>query len=562
MRSAAQWILLSALLVSAGSAPARAIDDSTRARADVTFWESIRDSKEPSEFEAYLKAFPQGRFASLATIRLNKLREAADDRKANAPPAARAPTWLEMQSNAPGAPPSAARPSVRTEAQAGIPKAPQAQPRGWIGAEIRSIDENRARELSLAGPGGVEVVTLVSFGPAASGGLKAGDVVLSADGEPLVDNAHLVRLISAIAPTQSTELAILRGGQRQSVNMTVGNYFEDQWAAAHRNDALGMINLGSLYADGSLVGKNLPEARKWFERAANSGSALAMRTIAGRYETGQGFEQNDREAHSWYSRAVAAGDAQSMFALGLFYVRGRGVERDTRKAVQLYERAAALGHPGAMQNYALALDAGDGAIKNPGLAVEYFRRAAKLGQPEAFSALARAYYEGRGTHQDFREALLWHREAAKRGHGNGYMGIGTMHERGEGGLPKDRAEAIKNYRKAAELNHPDALARLKALKATPHDPAEVQKLLAALGFDPGPRPGPKTADAIRKFQQRQGLPADGTATLRLVGQLREAIKKRDTEAKLAAAKAAAQKARAERSPPVDLDGLRNLEKLD
>ncbi|MBM3530280.1 MAG: PDZ domain-containing protein [Alphaproteobacteria bacterium] len=561
MRAVALRVLLGAALVSGGVATTGAADDAVRARADVAFWESVRNSKDPSELEAYLKSFPQGQFAPLATIRLKKLREAAGDRKADPQPAARAPTWLEMQSNAPGAPPSARSPG-QTEARAGIPKAPQAQVRGWIGAEIRGIDENRARELSLAGPGGVEVISLVSFGPAASSGLKVGDVILSADSEPLVDHAHLVRLISAMHPKQSVSLAMQRDGRQQTVSMTVGNYFEDQWAAAHRNDALGMINLGSLYADGSLVGKNLPEARKWFERAANAGSAVAMRTIAGRYETGQGFEQNDREAFEWYSRAATAGDAHSMFALGLFYVRGRGAERDTRKAAQLFEQAAALGHPGATQNFALALDEGNGAIKNPGLAVEYFRRAAKLGQPEAFAALARAYHEGRGTHQDFREALLWYREAAKRGHSNGYMGIGTMHERGEGGLSKDRAEAIKNYRKAAELNNPDALAKLKALKATPHDPAEVHKLLAALGFDPGPRPGPKTADAIRKFQQSQGVPADGTATLRLVGQLRAALTKKETEGKLAAAKAAAQKARAERAPQPDHGGLQNLEKLD
>jgi len=37
--------------------------------AEVVFWESIRDSKDPAEYRAYLDSYPQGRFASLARIR-------------------------------------------------------------------------------------------------------------------------------------------------------------------------------------------------------------------------------------------------------------------------------------------------------------------------------------------------------------------------------------------------------------------------------------------------------------------------------------------------------------
>lgn len=37
---------------------------------EVVFWESIRDSKNPADFKAYLSAFPEGRFAALARIRI------------------------------------------------------------------------------------------------------------------------------------------------------------------------------------------------------------------------------------------------------------------------------------------------------------------------------------------------------------------------------------------------------------------------------------------------------------------------------------------------------------
>jgi len=43
--------------------------------AEVSFWESVRNSKDPSEFQAYLDAYPDGVFAPLARARLAALRK-------------------------------------------------------------------------------------------------------------------------------------------------------------------------------------------------------------------------------------------------------------------------------------------------------------------------------------------------------------------------------------------------------------------------------------------------------------------------------------------------------
>ncbi len=43
---------------------------------DTVFWESIRDSSAPEEFEAYLELFPDGIFRTLAELRLTRLRVA------------------------------------------------------------------------------------------------------------------------------------------------------------------------------------------------------------------------------------------------------------------------------------------------------------------------------------------------------------------------------------------------------------------------------------------------------------------------------------------------------
>jgi hypothetical protein len=41
---------------------------------EITFWNSIKDSKNPEEFAAYLRKYPQGQFVELARIRMNALR--------------------------------------------------------------------------------------------------------------------------------------------------------------------------------------------------------------------------------------------------------------------------------------------------------------------------------------------------------------------------------------------------------------------------------------------------------------------------------------------------------
>lgn len=40
---------------------------------ELAFWDSIKDSKNPGEYQAYLAAYPQGRFAAIAAIRIKEL---------------------------------------------------------------------------------------------------------------------------------------------------------------------------------------------------------------------------------------------------------------------------------------------------------------------------------------------------------------------------------------------------------------------------------------------------------------------------------------------------------
>ncbi|CAM2151344.1 Formylglycine-generating enzyme family protein [Pararobbsia alpina] len=54
---------------------------------EITFWDSIKDSSYASDYEAYLKAYPNGRFATLARARIDRLRTAASAPSGGAAPA-------------------------------------------------------------------------------------------------------------------------------------------------------------------------------------------------------------------------------------------------------------------------------------------------------------------------------------------------------------------------------------------------------------------------------------------------------------------------------------------
>jgi TPR repeat protein len=69
---------------------------------------------------------------------------------------------------------------------------------------------------------------------------------------------------------------------------------------------------------------------------------------------------------------------------------------------------------------------------------------------EAWYQKAASYFQGKGVPKDYAEALKWYRKAADQGHALAQNGVGVCYERGCGVL-KDYAEAVKWFRKAAEL---------------------------------------------------------------------------------------------------------------
>jgi formylglycine-generating enzyme required for sulfatase activity len=79
-------ILCSLTAVTAG-APVHAgvLPKNSAEQFELAFWNSIKDSKQVGDYEAYLQAYPKGRFASLAHTRIQQLKAAQPQTPAPAP---------------------------------------------------------------------------------------------------------------------------------------------------------------------------------------------------------------------------------------------------------------------------------------------------------------------------------------------------------------------------------------------------------------------------------------------------------------------------------------------
>jgi serine protease Do len=103
--------------------------------------------------------------------------------------------------------------------------------RGWLGVRIQNVDEDMAEALGLAKAEGA-LVTDVPEGPAAAAGLRAGDVIMSFDGEPIEDTRELVRVVADTEVGRSVEVIVFREREVETLAVEIGLLEETTLAAA------------------------------------------------------------------------------------------------------------------------------------------------------------------------------------------------------------------------------------------------------------------------------------------------------------------------------------------
>lgn len=96
--------------------------------------------------------------------------------------------------------------------------------RGRIGIGLlpRPITEQDAKDLGLPRAMGAEVASVERGSPAARAGLRAGDIIIEINGNPVRDNNELVSMVTATRPGTTVPVKLVRNKQTMSLNVTVG----------------------------------------------------------------------------------------------------------------------------------------------------------------------------------------------------------------------------------------------------------------------------------------------------------------------------------------------------
>ena len=94
--------------------------------------------------------------------------------------------------------------------------------RGWLGVAIQDLTEDMAEAQGIKDAEGAIIADVTSGSPAEKGGLERGDIILSVNGDKVTDATSTTRLVGKLIANTANRFEIIRGGKKQTINVTVG----------------------------------------------------------------------------------------------------------------------------------------------------------------------------------------------------------------------------------------------------------------------------------------------------------------------------------------------------
>ena len=327
-----------------------------RKRSEDAFWDSIRDSADPRDYQAYLTSVDEGRFTGVYRDAALKREQTLKTTAKPAPPQPKPPANAPPPVDAAGAM-DRARDAFAHQDYAGAVKA-------WALA-AQAGDAAAMSDLGLAavnGYGGpMDLPAAVQwFQKSAKAGNAAG----------MVNLAALLLNGAGVAKDEKAGLDWLN-------------------RAARAGSPTAMEALGEIYARGERLPRDYKQAARWMQSAVDAGDGLAITNLAYWYEGGVVLPKNLQQSLTLYNRAALAGRSAAMTRLGQFYEDGDAVGQDLLQAATWYQRAVDAGNTEALFYLGGLYETGRGAPRDRTRAIGYYRQAAKAGDDKARAALGR-----------------------------------------------------------------------------------------------------------------------------------------------------------------------------
>jgi serine protease Do/serine protease DegQ len=129
--------------------------------------------------------------------------------------------------------------------------------RGFVGAQLQDLDPDLADAFGIKSRRGAVLVNILPQSPAAKAGLEPGDVVVSANGEPVMNAADFRNEVGLTPIGQSVDLEFIRGGKKRRARIVVAGREEVTAAVADkiRNERLAGATFGDIPEESPAYGR-------------------------------------------------------------------------------------------------------------------------------------------------------------------------------------------------------------------------------------------------------------------------------------------------------------------
>jgi len=205
--------------------------------------------------------------------------------------------------------------------------------------------------------------------------------------------------------------------------------------------------------------------------------------------TGTVVDKDLVEARHWYEKAVDGNDVDAMQKLAYIYVIGESVAPDYKKASELAEKPLKQGLPVAQYVKAFLLENGFAEKKQPAKALELYKQSAKqgfvpakepvaidryrkegmadsllslktIGRTESYYILGKEYIAGKQTKKNVKKGLEYLNRAAEASYAEAYLELGKLYREGKV-VRKNIGRANNYFKDAVDLGNKEAEQYLK-----------------------------------------------------------------------------------------------------
>jgi len=161
--------------------------------------------------------------------------------------------------------------------------------RGMLGVEVQPVSDDMAKAFKLGSVTGAAVVSVTAGSGAEKAGIQAGDIILSYDGQVLMQASDLPPLVSMTKPGTRVPVQILRDGKKQTIEVAIGEMPRDQHAVDNsQGNAAAQSGANAL---GLTVQTLDSDTRQ--QLGLQPGQGVAISNVSGEVAAQAGLQQGD-----------------------------------------------------------------------------------------------------------------------------------------------------------------------------------------------------------------------------------------------------------------------------